>query len=88
MRNSEKRLYRAVANELLSLIDTGEFPVGSRLPAERVLADRFSVSRPTIREAVIALEAKGYLQVRTGSGVYVLDPPAEMQLMSVSEQKM
>lgn len=84
MRNSEKRLYRAVANELLSLIDTGEFPVGSRLPAERVLADRFSVSRPTIREAVIALEAKGYLQVRTGSGVYVLDPPAEMQLMSVT----
>lgn len=84
MKSNEKRLYRTIANELLALINSGEFPVGSRLPAERDLAERFSVSRPTIREAIIALEAKGFLTAKTGSGVYVLEPAAEMQLLNVA----
>ena len=48
------------------------FPVGSRLPAERDLTERFEVSRPTIREAMIALEMKGMVEARKGSGVFVL----------------
>lgn len=72
----EKRLYQAVQSRMQKLIDSGEFPAGGRLPPERELAERFDVSRPTIREAIIALEALGRVQVKTGSGVYVLDHQA------------
>ena len=67
------RLYRNVLDKMLSLIDSGEFPAGGRLPPERELAERFDVSRPTIREAIIALEVLDRVQVKTGSGIYVLE---------------
>ena len=67
-----KRLYRRILEQMLLLIDSGEFPVGGRLPPERELAERFSVSRPSIREAIIALEVLDRVEVKTGSGVYVL----------------
>lgn len=70
---SRKRLYRQIVEQILKSIDAGEYPVGSRLPPERELSDRFGVSRPTIREAVIALEAMGRVAVKTSSGVYVLE---------------
>ncbi len=69
---NKERLYITVFNEISSLIKDGEYPVGSRLPTERELAERFKVSRPTIREAIIALEAKEEVSVKAGSGVYVL----------------
>ena len=69
----DKRLYHSVADEIKKLINDGAFPPGSRLPGERELAERFDVSRVTIREAEIALQALGYLNIKTGSGVYVLD---------------
>ena len=70
---SEQRLYHTVANKLLELIDSGVFPPGSRLPGERELAKRFGVSRVSIREAEIALQAQGRVEIKVGSGVYVLD---------------
>ena len=51
----EPRLYQKVADKLVALIESDEYTVGMRLPAERDLAAMFSVSRPTIRAAVIAL---------------------------------
>ena len=66
-----QRLYLQVAQQLQQLIASGEFEVGRRLPAERDLASQFGVSRPTIREAMIALEIAGLVEVRSGSGVYV-----------------
>lgn len=66
------RLYQQVAEKLLELIERDKYTVGMRLPAERELATMHKVSRPTIREAVIALELEGIVEVRTGSGVYVL----------------
>ncbi len=66
------RLYKAVVSEILKLIDAGTYPPGSRLPGERDLAERFDVSRVTIREAEIALEALGHIVIKTGSGAYVL----------------
>ena len=66
-----RRLYLQIADQVRSLIASGEFPVGSRLPAERELAKRFGVSRPTFREALIALEVEGYVDVRPGSGIIV-----------------
>lgn len=71
--SGHKRLYRKIFDEITYLIHSGEFTPGSRLPTERELAERFHVSRPTIREAIIALEATNKVSVKTGSGVYVLD---------------
>jgi DNA-binding FadR family transcriptional regulator len=68
-----RRLYRQIAEQLRTLMSSGEFAPGSRLPAERDLAKQLGVSRPSVREALIALEVEGWVEVRTGSGVYVLD---------------
>lgn len=73
---SEQRLYQSVAKQIRDAIESGEFPVGARLPGERELAERFNVSRVTIREAEIALEALGWISIKTGSGVYVLSRDA------------
>ena len=67
-----RRLYQEVAGQISALIDAGEFSAGERLPSERDLSARFEVSRPTIREAMIALEIQGRVEIRTGSGIYVL----------------
>jgi GntR family transcriptional repressor for pyruvate dehydrogenase complex len=65
------RLYIKVAEQLRTLIDNGYFKVGDSFPAERALAEKLGVSRPTIREAMIALELSGLVEIRTGSGIYV-----------------
>ncbi|PZU09750.1 FadR/GntR family transcriptional regulator [Sphingomonas sp.] len=65
------RIYARVSGDLAARIARGEFAIGARLPAERDLAQAYGVSRPTIREAVIALEVDGLVEVRQGSGVYV-----------------
>lgn len=67
-----QRLYRQIADQLRAGMLSGEYPVGSRLPAERELAVQLGVSRPSVREALIALEVEGWVEVRTGSGVNVL----------------
>ena len=68
-----KRLYRQIADQLRALLLKGEYPAGTRLPAERDLAKQLGVSRPSVREALIALEVDGWVEIRTGSGVYALD---------------
>ena len=65
------RLYRKIAKQLSDLISSGEFPPGQRLPAERELAEQLGVSRPSVREALIALEIEGKVEVRVGAGVFV-----------------
>lgn len=67
------RLFQGIADQIVALIDEGVFPPGTRLPGERELAERFNVSRVTIREAAIALQAVGVLRIKTGSGIYVAD---------------
>ena len=66
-----QRLYERIARELASAIAHGTYQVGQRLPSERELAQSFGVSRATVREALIAIELDGLVDVRTGSGVYV-----------------
>jgi DNA-binding FadR family transcriptional regulator len=65
------RLFQGIADQIVALINEGAFPPGTRLPGERELAERFNVSRVTIREAAIALQAVGVLKIKTGSGIYV-----------------
>lgn len=66
-----QRLYQQVADQISELIRAQEFPVGHRLLPERDLAKALGVSRPVVREAMIALEIAGLVEVRTGSGTYV-----------------
>jgi DNA-binding FadR family transcriptional regulator len=80
-----RRLYLQIADQVRSLIAAGEFPHGSRLPAERELAKRFGVSRPSMREALIALEVEGYVDVRPGSGILVTMPESETPDISGDE---
>lgn len=74
---SRLRLFNAVAEQIADLIETGEFPPGARLPGERELAERFGVSRMTVREAEVALQAQGRVTIKGGSGVYVCAPPID-----------
>jgi len=66
-----RRLYQQIAAQLSALIASGEFAVGQRLPSERELAAQLGVSRPSLREALIALELEGLVEVRVGAGIWV-----------------
>jgi GntR family hexuronate regulon transcriptional repressor len=70
------RLYQQVAAAIERAIAEGKYAPGQRLPSERDLAEEFGVSRPTLRRAIIALEVRGLLEARQGSGVYVRQPSA------------
>jgi GntR family transcriptional repressor for pyruvate dehydrogenase complex len=69
------RLYQQVAESIAGSITAGQYSIGQRLPAERDLATEFGVSRATVREAIIALEIEGLVDVKVGSGVYVTAVP-------------
>ena len=73
--DAQSRLYQQLARKLFSDIAAGRYSVGDRLPAERDLALEHNVSRPTVREAMIALEVQGLIEVRVGSGAYVSEAP-------------
>ena len=66
-----ERSYQRLALDIMALVESGEFAVGDRLPSERTLAERFDVSRTSVREAIIALEIRGVVEVRGNSGIYV-----------------
>jgi len=77
---SSDRLYQDLARSLLEELASGRYPEGARLPAERELAIRYNVSRPTVREAIIALEVQGLVEVKVGSGAYVRRLPGKGDL--------
>lgn len=70
-----RRLYQQVADQIRTVIEESHFAPGTRLPAERELAQQLGVSRPSLREALIALEIQGIVETRMGSGVYVCAQP-------------
>jgi GntR family transcriptional regulator, transcriptional repressor for pyruvate dehydrogenase complex len=82
---SPRRIYQEIALQIRSHIENGEFPSGSRLPSERELAQQLKVSRPSVREALIALEVEGLVEVRTGSGVFVCKPQRAFPYHASSE---
>jgi DNA-binding FadR family transcriptional regulator len=92
-----RRLYRQIADQLGRLIDGGEFRAGERLPPERTLAETLKVSRPSVREALIALEVEGRVEIRGGSGIYVAErrsaprksaPPADPGPFEILEARL
>jgi GntR family hexuronate regulon transcriptional repressor len=72
-----KKLYQQIARQIAAAIAGGRYAPGDKLPSERELADDLGVSRPTIRDAMIALEFQGLVEARQGSGVYVSSTPQD-----------
>ena len=70
---ASQRLYQQAAGQIRELIRAGEYAAGDRLPPERELAKRLGISRPTVREAMIALEIAGVIAIRAGAGIFVSD---------------
>lgn len=70
-----RRLYQQIADQIRELIRQGGFDTGTRLPPERDLAQQLGVSRPSLREAMVALDVEGTVEIRSGSGVYVSKRP-------------
>jgi len=68
-----QKLAEAVDHQIEELILQGVLRPGERLPAERDLAERLGVSRPSLREAVSTLQKKGLLESRAGSGIFVTE---------------
>ena len=64
--------YQIIADELISDILAGKYPVGSMMPTEHELCERFDVSRYTVREALRQLREMGLVSMRRGSGTLVL----------------
>ncbi|MHC5224737.1 FadR/GntR family transcriptional regulator [Ignatzschineria sp. LJL83] len=69
----EQKLYQQIASKIAQQIQQKEYLPGERLPSERALADQYSISRATVREAVIALEILGYVEIKMGAGIYVVN---------------
>ena len=74
----------SAAERLEGLITEAHYRPGDRLPSERELAERFAVSRTVIREAVRTLVAKGWLEVKPGSGTLVCAPSQQTVVRSVA----
>jgi Transcriptional regulators len=72
--NGSKRLYYDVAQSILQSITAGRVLPGGRLPSEAELGKQYGVSRVTVREALLALEMVGAVQIRHGKGVYARGP--------------
>ena len=70
-----RKLYQQAAAAIAGAIQRGDYRPGARIPSERELAEEHKVSRPTIREALIALEVTGLIRSRHGSGIFVVDNP-------------
>lgn len=67
-----RRLYQQLAATLKKRIESGQYPVGDKLPAERLISEEMNVSRTVVREAIIMLEVEGFVEVRKGSGIHVM----------------
>ena len=72
-RIAAEKISRAIVRQVEDLILQGVLRPGNRLPAERELAERMEVSRPTLREALAEMERRGLIEARPGGGTYVAD---------------
>lgn len=69
-----------IADQILRMINSGGYTAGSKLPSERIITEQMGVSRPSLREAISALQIVGLLESRPGDGTYVCSPSATEDL--------
>jgi len=72
------RIHEEIVFKIKDMIEQGQLKTGDQLPTERELAEAFKVSRPSVREALRALESQGFLVSRQGDGTYVSQQPIEL----------
>lgn len=72
-----KSIYEVIVDQIRSMIDGGELSPGDKLPPERRLAELFSVSRNTVREAIKSLAEQGVVESRQGAGTFVRETNPE-----------
>ncbi|MDF1525198.1 MAG: FadR/GntR family transcriptional regulator [bacterium] len=72
------RIYEEIVFKIKDMIEQGKLKTGDQLPAERELAAAFKVSRPSVREALRALESQRFLVSRQGDGTYISQQPIEL----------
>lgn len=77
-------LYHQLAELLQGRIRAGEYPAGTRIPSEPELARTFGIGRPTVRQATDLLIRRRCLERRRGSGTFVIEPPEQVDLLSLA----
>jgi DNA-binding FadR family transcriptional regulator len=71
------RIYEEIVRQVKQLIGEGRLKSGDRLPPERDLAEKFMVSRTSVREALRALQSRGLIEIRAGEGTFIRDVSVE-----------
>jgi len=66
-----KKISEEIVEQIKNLISRGELKPGDRVPSERELASMLGVSRPSVREAIMVLDAMGFLETKQGGGTFV-----------------
>jgi len=77
-------IYIQIHNQLKTMIEQGTWQVGQRIPPERVLAEKFQVSRMTLRQAIQTLVDEGVLDCRIGSGTFVASQKVQEKMTGVT----
>src|SRR2546425_54014 len=72
---SDRPIYKQIADQLRSAIESGEYPPGEALPSEAALSGTFAVTRMTVRQALDVLKAEGLVRSEHGRGVFVRERP-------------
>ncbi|BBF01880.1 hypothetical protein CHBNIII4_09700 [Haemophilus influenzae] len=75
MENIVNRTYTRIGQLLKQDISQGIYSIGDKLPTEREISEKFGVSRTIVREAMVMLEVEKLVEVKKGSGVYVVRTP-------------
>ncbi|MEW5814878.1 MAG: FadR/GntR family transcriptional regulator [Spirochaetota bacterium] len=66
-----KKVYKAAVEQIKDQIESGKWPMGTKLPSERELAEQLGIGRPSIREALRVLEVMGLIKIVIGQGTFV-----------------
>lgn len=79
------RLSEQIEESIRAAILSGEFPAGTKLPSERQLMVMFDVGRPSIKEALLLLERKGFVRLKRGVAPIVLEPTPEGAMDAIGD---
>jgi len=80
-----RRLSDQVEQELMAMLQSGDYPPGERLPSERDLMEMFNVGRSSIREALFTLQRKGFLQINRGDRPRVIEPEPQKMIGELTD---